>query len=208
MIIVGLTGSIGTGKSTTAQLFAKQGIPVNDADAVVHALYRGEAVAAIEEAFPGTTVDGEVDRGKLSAVLARNPAQFKRLEAIVHPLVRQKEQEFLASARRAGHEIVVLDIPLLFETGGEERVDDVVTVTCEPDLQRERVLARPGMTVEKFDLILSRQTPDADKRARADYVIETDHGVAAAELAVKAVLADLRRRHELPSSNSTGSDDA
>lgn len=192
MIVLGLTGSIGTGKSTTAGLFAAEGIPVNDADQVVHALYRGEAVPLIETAFPGSTRDGVVDRGALSRMLAANPAQFPVLEAIIHPLVRAKERDFLDQARAAGEEIVVLDIPLLFETGGEKRVDHVVTVSCDPAVQRERVLARPGMTEEKFAMILARQMPDAEKRRRADTVIETDHGLEAARAEVQALIARLR----------------
>lgn len=191
MIVLGLTGSIGMGKSTTAKLFADAGVPVNDADQVVHDLYRGEAVAAVEQAFPGSTQDGAVNRQELSRQLALNPAQFRQLEAIVHPLVRQREQAFLDHERRLGTPLVVLDIPLLFETGGEARVDKIVVVSCDPEMQRARVLARPGMTSDKFDLILSRQMPDAQKRRRADYVIDTGRGVEAARQQVLDTIRDL-----------------
>jgi dephospho-CoA kinase len=173
MIILGLTGSIGMGKSTAAQMFADLGVPVNDADAVVHALYRGEAVAPIEAVFPGATVAGVVDRKELSRQLSENPALFKTLEAIVHPLVRKAERAFLARHRAEKSPLVLLDIPLLFETKAENRVDAVVVVTCDPATQKDRVMKRPGMTEEKFALILSRQVPDAEKRAKADYIIDT-----------------------------------
>jgi len=196
MIIVGLTGSIGMGKSTTAALFADEGVPVNDADRVVHELYRSEAVEPVARIFPDTIVDGIVDRAKLSANLAKNPAKFKELEAIVHPLVRNRELTFLEQQRALGHAFVVLDIPLLFETGGEKRVDRIVVVSCEPEMQRARVLARPGMTEEKFQLILSRQVPDAQKRARADYVIDTGHGIDSARAQVKTIVKELREEAE------------
>ncbi|MFN3501368.1 MAG: dephospho-CoA kinase [Allorhizobium sp.] len=196
MIIVGLTGSIGMGKSTTAALFADEGVPVNDADRVVHELYRSEAVAPIAGLFPDAIVEGIVDRAKLSANLAKNPAKFKELEAIVHPLVRDKEHAFLDEQSALGHALVLLDIPLLFETGREKRVDRIVVVSCEPELQRERVLARPGMTEEKFQLILSRQVPDAQKRARADYVIDTGHGIDRARAQVKTIVRELREQAE------------
>jgi dephospho-CoA kinase len=173
MIILGLTGSIGMGKSTAAQMFADLGVPVNDADAVVHALYQGEAVAQIEAVFPGATVAGVVDRKELSRQLSEDPALFKTLEAIVHPLVRKSERAFLARHRAEKSPLVLLDIPLLFETKAENRVDAVVVVTCDAATQRDRVMKRPGMTEEKFALILSRQVPDAEKRARADYIIDT-----------------------------------
>ncbi|AVA19694.1 MULTISPECIES: dephospho-CoA kinase [unclassified Rhizobium] len=194
MIRIGLTGSIGMGKSTSGKLFAEAGIPVNDADAVVHDLYSGEAVPLVEAAFPGTTKDGAVDRQELGRKLASDPSGFKRLEAIVHPLVRQRERTFLKRQRAAGADIVVLDIPLLFETGANERVDKIVVVSCDPQIQRERVLARPGMTEEKFAMILSRQTPDAEKRARADYVIDTGGSIDAAREQIKDIIADLRQR--------------
>lgn len=194
MIVVGLTGSIGMGKSTTAGLFAAEGVPVNDADQVVHDLYRSDAVQPIREVFPDVVVDGIVDRQKLSANLAKNPANFKTLEAIVHPLVRLREKAFLVGQNAAGASVVVLDIPLLFETNASGRVDKIVVVSCPPEIQRERVLARPGMTLEKFELILSRQTPDAEKRARADYVIDTGRGIDKAREQVKTILQDLRKQ--------------
>ncbi|MGY5809373.1 dephospho-CoA kinase [Rhizobium sp. LEGMi198b] len=194
MIRIGLTGSIGMGKSTSGKLFAEAGIPVNDADAVVHDLYSGEAVPLVEAAFPGATKNGTVDRQELGRKLASDPSGFKRLEAIVHPLVRQRERTFLKRQRAAGADIVVLDIPLLFETGANERVDKIVVVSCDPQIQRERVLARPGMTEEKFAMILSRQTPDAEKRARADYVIDTGGSIDAAREQIKDIIADLRQR--------------
>lgn len=191
MIIIGLTGSIGMGKSTTASFFEQAGIPVTSADAIVHDLYRSEAVAPVEQAFPGVVSDGEIDRQKLSSRLMNDPAGFRKLEAIVHPLVRAREQAFVTAAGRNGHKACLLDIPLLYETGGEERVDKIVVVTCDPEIQKQRVLARPGMTEEKFAAILARQMPDAEKRARADYVIDTGLGLEAARQAVKTVLADL-----------------
>ncbi|MGL4198025.1 MAG: dephospho-CoA kinase [Allorhizobium sp.] len=194
MIVVGLTGSIGMGKSTTAGLFAAEGVPVNDADQVVHDLYRSDAVKPVRDVFPDVIVDGIVDRQKLSANLAKNPANFKTLEAIVHPLVRLREKAFLEDQNAAGASVVVLDIPLLFETNASGRVDKIVVVSCPPEIQRERVLTRPGMTLEKFELILSRQTPDAEKRARADYVIDTGRGIDKAREQVKTILQDLRKQ--------------
>ena len=196
MIIVGLTGSIGMGKTTTAALFADEGVPVNDADQVVHDLYRSDAVEPIRAMFPDAIVDGIVDRKKLSENLAKNPAKFVDLEAVVHPLVRAREKAFLDEQRALGKKVVVLDIPLLFETGGDRRVDKIVVVSCEPDVQRQRVLSRPGMTPEKFELILSRQTPDAEKRARADYVIDTGHGIDMARSQVKTLLKELGEQAE------------
>ncbi|MGY5804969.1 dephospho-CoA kinase [Rhizobium sp. LEGMi12c] len=194
MIRIGLTGSIGMGKSTSAKLFAQAGIPVNDSDAIVHDLYSGEAVPLVEAAFPGTTADGKVDRQELSRKLAGDPSGFKRLEAIVHPLVRERERRFLERHRKAGADMVVLDIPLLFETGADKRVDKIAVVSCDPQIQRQRVLARPGMTEEKFNMILSRQTPDAEKRARADYVIDTGGSIEAAGEQVREIIADVRRK--------------
>lgn len=194
MFVVGLTGSIGMGKSTTAGLFAAEGVPVNDADQVVHDLYRSDAVEPIRQAFPTAVVDGVVDRQRLSENLAKNPANFKTLEAIVHPLVRLREKAFLEQQRARGASVVVLDIPLLFETNANNRVDKIIVVSCAPDIQRARVLARPGMTPEKFELILSRQTPDAEKRAKADYVIDTGHGIDKAREQVKTILEDLRKQ--------------
>ena len=196
MIVLGLTGSIGMGKSTTAAMFADLGVPVNDADAVVHALYMSDAVGPIEAAFPGVTEKGAVDRTKLAERLSADPAAFKVLEAIVHPLVRDKERTFLDRHRADGAALVVLDIPLLFETKGEGRVDAVVVVTCDPDIQRERVMKRPGMTAEKFALILSRQVPDAEKRAKADYIIDTGHGLDSARAAVGVIVRTLTSQKE------------
>jgi dephospho-CoA kinase len=189
MFILGLTGSLGMGKSTTARLFAEEGVPVHDADAVVHRLYEGEAVPAIERAFPGTTVDGRVDRNKLSARVLSDAEALRRLEAIVHPLVQQAERSLLAQARARGENVAVLDIPLLFETGGDQRVDAVVVVSAPPEVQRARVLERPGMTVDKLEAMLARQMPDAEKRRRADFVVDTAHGFEAARAQVRAILA-------------------
>lgn len=194
MLRIGLTGSIGMGKSTTAKLFAEAGLPVNDADATVHDLYTGEAVALVGAAFPGTVKNGAVDRQELARQLGLNPAGFRQLEAIVHPLVRQRESAFLEREGRNGASMVLLDIPLLFESGAQDRVDVIVVVSCDPQIQRQRVLARPGMTEDKFNMILSRQTPDAEKRAKADYVIDTGHGIDAARSSVRTILADLRQR--------------
>lgn len=194
MLRIGLTGSIGMGKSTTANVFAEAGIPVNDSDAVVHDLYAGEAAPLVNAAFPGTMKNGAVDRRELGRQLALDPDGFKRLEAIVHPLVRKRETEFLARQRAAGAEMVLLDIPLLFETGAEERVDVVVVVSAGPQIQRQRVLARPGVTEEKFNMILSRQTPDAEKRCRADYLVDSSQSVDSAREQVLDIIADLKRR--------------
>ncbi|CUX30055.1 MULTISPECIES: dephospho-CoA kinase [Agrobacterium] len=191
MIVIGLTGSIGMGKTTTAKLFADEGVPVLDSDEVVHGLYRAEAVPLIEAAFPGTTISGMVDRQKLGDILRQKPANFIRLEEIVHPLVRKRQDGFLAEARKDNRSFALLDIPLLFETGAEGRVDKVVVVSCAPDIQRERVLSRPGMTEEKFDMILARQMPDAEKRRRADFVIDSGNGVEAARDQVKEILQKL-----------------
>ncbi|MBP2509203.1 dephospho-CoA kinase [Agrobacterium tumefaciens] len=191
MIVIGLTGSIGMGKTTTAKLFAGEGVPVLDSDEVVHGLYRTEAAPLIEAAFPGTTVSGVVDRQKLVDVLRKNPANFGRLEEIVHPLVRKRQEAFLAAARKDDRQFALLDIPLLFETGAESRVDKVVVVSCAPEIQRERVLSRPGMTEEKFEMILARQTPDAEKRRRADFIVDSGSGVEAARDQVREILQKL-----------------
>ncbi|NTZ92290.1 dephospho-CoA kinase [Agrobacterium tumefaciens] len=191
MIVIGLTGSIGMGKTTTAKLFAEEGVPVLDSDEVVHALYRGEAVPLIEAAFPGTTISGAVDRQRLAEVLRENPANFSRLEAIVHPLVRQRQEAFLVEASKEARQFALLDIPLLFETGAEKRVDKIVVVSSAPDIQRQRVLSRPGMTQEKFEMILVRQMPDAEKRQRADFVIDSGNGVEAARDQVREILQRL-----------------
>jgi dephospho-CoA kinase len=189
MFILGLTGSIGMGKSTTSGFFREAGVPVHDSDAVVHRLYEGEAVAPVEAAFPGVTVDGRIDRTKLAAKLVGDPDAIKRLEAIVHPLVRSATQRFVDAQNARGARVVVLDIPLLFETGGDARVDAVVVVSAPAAVQRARVLERPGMTAEKFEAILSQQMPDAEKRRRADYVVDTSQGSEAARAQVRAVLA-------------------
>lgn len=189
MIVLGLTGSIGMGKSTTAAMFAARGVPVFDADATVHALYEGPLAAAVEEAFPGSAPGGRVDRAALGRRVVGDEDAIRRLEAIVHPAVRAAEARFLAEARAAGASLAVLDIPLLFETGRDRDVDAVVVVTADPAIQRARVLARPGMTEERFRAILARQTPDEDKRRRADVVIDTGLGLDAAERAVAAVIA-------------------
>ncbi|TRL30862.1 dephospho-CoA kinase [Rhizobium straminoryzae] len=193
MIRIGLTGSIGMGKSTTAGLFAAEGVPVNDADAVVHDLYRGEAVTPVDAAFPGVAREGAIDRAELARQLAQAPERFKELEGIVHPLVRAREDAFLAAQRAAGAAFVLLDIPLLFESGATGRVDVVVVASCDPEIQRQRVLARPGMTEDKFALILSRQMPDAEKRARADFIIDTGHGIEEARRQVREILVNLSR---------------
>jgi dephospho-CoA kinase len=193
MFILGLTGSIGMGKSTTAKFFADEGVPVHDADATVHRLYEREATAAIERAFPGATANGKVDRTKLAARVLGDEAARKRLEAIVHPLVRESEQRFLADARARGEPVVVLDIPLLYETGGEERVDAVAVVTAPPEVQRVRVLARPGMTPERFDALLAAQVPDAEKRRRADFIVDTSGGFDAARAQVHDILASIAK---------------
>jgi len=191
MIKIGLTGSIGMGKSTTSDMFKALGVPVVSADETVHELYSAEAAPLIEAAFPGTAPDGVVDRKVLSEKLMARPDDFKRLEAIIHPLVRAREQSFLQQAAARDEKMVLLDIPLLFETGTTDRVDVIVVVSCAPEIQRQRVLARPGMTAEKFEAILSRQTPDAEKRNRADYVIDTGQGLEAARQQVGDIVAEL-----------------
>ena len=191
MIVLGLTGSIGMGKSTTAKMFAEAGVPVHDSDEAVHRLYAGAAAPLVEAAFPGTTVGGVVDRVKLGARVLGDAEALKRLEAIIHPLVRADADAFLGRHRNAGESIVVLDIPLLFETGGRGRVDKVVVVTASPEVQRERVLARPGMTEEKLAAILAKQVPDAEKRRLADFVIDTGQGLDSARAQVDAIIAEL-----------------
>jgi len=191
MIVIGLTGSIGMGKTTTAKLFAAEGIPVLDSDAVVHDLYSAEAVPMIEATFPGTTISGTVDRLELGNILRENPANFSKLEAIVHPLVRERQEAFLRKAREENQNFAVLDIPLLFETGAETRVDKIVVVSCAPEIQRQRVLSRPGMTEEKFEMILARQMPDNEKRRRADFIIDSGNGVEAARDQVREILQRL-----------------
>ena len=188
MIVLGLTGSIGMGKSTTAGLFAEAGVPVYDADAAVHLLYEGEAVPPIEAAFPGTTANGKVDRNKLSARVVHDPSAMRRLEQIVHPMLGASRQKFLAEAERSGAPVAVVNVPLLFETGGEGRVDAVVVVTTTPEIQRERILARPNMTDEKLEAILARQIPDAEKRRRANFVVDTSHGLDPVRMRIRDIL--------------------
>jgi dephospho-CoA kinase len=190
MIILGLTGSIGMGKSTTAKLFAEAGVPVYDADATVHMIYEGEAVPAIEAAFPGATAGGKVDRARLSEQVVRDPAAIKRLEQIVHPMLRAYHQKFLTDAEQSGAPVAVVDVPLLFETGGQDRVDAVVVVTTTPEMQRERILARDNMTNEKLDAILARQLPDAEKRKRADFVVDTSDGLEPVRARIRDILAE------------------
>ncbi len=194
MIVVGLTGSIGMGKSTTAAMFEDAGVPVHDADETVHRLYSGRAVPLIEKAFPGTVVDGTVDRDRLSAAVLSDSDKLKQLEAIIHPLVRDEEAGFLSTNRDDGQPVVVLDIPLLFETGGAERVDRVVVVSADAAIQRQRVMQRPGMTEEKFAAILARQVPDSEKRKHADYVIDTGLGMESARHSVNRIVEELKKQ--------------
>ena len=191
MRILGLTGSIGMGKSTTAKLFTEAGVPVYDADAAVHKIYEGEAAPAIEAAFPGTTVDGRVDRAKLSAKVVHDQAAIKRLEQIVHPMLGASRKKFLEQAEASGAPVVVMEIPVLYETGGEKRVDAVVVVSTDPATQRERILARGTMTSEALDGILARQLPDAEKRKRADFVVDTSHGLDPVRTAIRDILAEV-----------------
>jgi dephospho-CoA kinase len=188
MIILGLTGSIGMGKSTTAKLFAEAGVPVYDADATVHQLYEGEAAPAIEAAFPGTTANGKVDRQKLSARVVHDPAAMKQLEQIVHPMLGASRQKFFEEAERAGAPVTVVDVPLLYETGGEKRVDAVVVVTTTAENQRARIMARGTMTSEALDSILARQMPDAEKRKRADFVVDTSDGLDPVRAQIRDIL--------------------
>jgi dephospho-CoA kinase len=191
MFVLGLTGSIGMGKSTAAAMFRAEGIAVHDADAVVHALYRGEAAPVIEAAFPGTTRDGVVDRALLGARVLDDLAALARLEAIMHPLVAASRDAFLTEAEKKGARLVVLDVPLLFETGGDRKVDAVVLVTAPEAVQKERVSRRPGMTPERLAIILARQMPDAEKRARAHFIIDTGGEFAATARQVRAILRAL-----------------
>jgi dephospho-CoA kinase len=188
MLVLGLTGSIGMGKSATARFFAEAGVPVHDADATVHRLYEAEAVEPVEAAFPGTTESGRVDRGRLAQRVLNDPAAIRRLEAIVHPLVRDSSTRFLAAAVAQGARVVVLDIPLLFETGGTERVDAIVVVSAPAAVQRARVLGRAGMTAEKLDAILAKQLPDAEKRRRAHFVVDSSRSFDSARAQVRGIL--------------------
>lgn len=194
MLIVGLTGSIGMGKSTVAGMFRRRGIDVFDADAEVHRLYKGEAAPRIEAAFPGTTSDGQVDRARLAAALASDSGRFRTLEEIVHPLVRRAEQRFLDAAHRRGDQVAVLEIPLLLEVGRHLHVDAVVVVSAPAHHQRARVLERPGMTEARLDALLERQLSDAEKRRRADFVVDTGGALAGTEAQVDAILAALKSR--------------
>jgi dephospho-CoA kinase len=195
MVVIGLTGSLGMGKTTTARFFAEAGVPVYGADETVHRLYAGEAAALIEAAFPGTATEHGVDRARLAQAVLGDSAALARLEAIVHPLVRREELRFLEAARKTGARVVVLDIPLLFETGGDRRVDAVVVVSAPAEMQRARVLARPGMTEEKFRALIAKQMPDEEKRRRADFVVDTSQGHDYAAAQVHAIL---RQAESLP----------
>lgn len=201
MIVLGLTGSIGMGKSTTAQMFRDEGVPVHDSDQAVHQLYSGIAAPLIEAAFPGTVMDGVVDRDRLTKAVLGDSVALRRLESIVHPLVRADAAAFLDRHRAAATPIVVLDIPLLFETDGRARVDQVIVVTAPAEVQRQRVLARKGMTEEKFLAILAKQIPDAEKRARADFIIDTGEGLDAARLAVRGVIDHLKGTSQITTAN-------
>jgi dephospho-CoA kinase len=194
MLIIGLTGSIGMGKSAAASRFRANGIAVFDADVAVHDLYSGAAAGPVEASFPGTAVHGKVDRNRLSAALLNEPQKFKLLEQIVHPLVRAAERAFIQEQAAKGAPVAVLEIPLLFEAGGYERVDVIVVVSSSSDVQRARVLARPGMTAEKFDRLLKRQLPDEEKRKRADFIVDTNGSVDACNDQIDAIVKTLRSR--------------
>lgn len=192
--VLGLTGSIGMGKSATADIFRRFGVPVHDADLAVHRLYAGAAASLIEQAFPGSVADGAVDRARLGAMVLDDPTRLETLEAIIHPLVRDAEVAFLSRAQSSGAALAVLDIPLLFETGGQARCDAVLVVTAPDEVQRRRVLARPAMTAAKFEAIRLRQTPDAEKRGQAHFLVETSRGFHSAETQVRSILAALAGR--------------
>jgi dephospho-CoA kinase len=194
MIVLGLTGSIGMGKSTASRMFMEAGVPVHDSDETVHRLYSGKAAPFIERRFPGVTSNGVVDREELAKRVLGDAGALKELEAIIHPLVREDEKLFLEEQRKNGTPLVVLDIPLLFEVGAEGRVDRIAVVGAPAEIQRERVLARPGMTEAKFEAILKKQVPDAEKRRRADYLIDSGRGMEPARLAVEGIIADLTGR--------------
>lgn len=196
--LLGLTGSIGMGKSTTSAMFRAAGVPVHDADQAVHDLYAGAAAPQIEAAFPGTTTKGVVDRARLSAAVLGRPEALAKLEAIVHPLVRAEEQAFLEKARKSGASVAVLDVPLLLETGGEARCDAIVVVTAPAEVQRKRVLSRSGMSEEKLAAILARQMPDAEKRRRAHFLVDTSRGLVAAEHQVRSILNAVAGRFGRP----------
>jgi dephospho-CoA kinase len=194
MLTIGLTGSIGMGKTTTAVIFEKHGVAICDSDRIVHDLYQNDAVPLIGEAFPGTVLDGAISRPALAQYLQHNPQGFKQLEMIIHPLVRQKQEEFLANSLHAGYDFALLDIPLLFEIGAENRVDVTVVVSADALIQKERVMARPGMTKERFEMIIDRQMPDFEKRFKADFVIDSSKTLADVELQVLEILAKLKQR--------------
>jgi dephospho-CoA kinase len=196
--IVCLTGSVGMGKSRTAQFFAELGVPVHDSDAVVHALYEDEAVSAIERAFPGATADGKVDRAKLAKLVLGDDAALARLEAIVHPLVAAARDKFLGDAQARGAPVVVLDIPLLFETTGQRGCDAVVVVSAPAEIQRRRAFERPGMTEEKFSALLAKQTPDAEKRQRADFIVDSSQSFDHARAQVRDILQAVANMRESP----------
>jgi len=194
MLVIGLTGSIGMGKSTAAARFRELGIAVCDADAEVHKLYEGKAVAPIEAAFPGSTANGKVDRQKLGQALIADPSRFARLETIVHPMVKEAERQFLRAEAARGASMAVLEIPLLLEGGGHGRVDVVVVVSAPPEMQRQRVLARPGMSLEKLEQILARQLHDSEKRARADFIVDTGGSIAESAAQVDKIVESLQGR--------------
>lgn len=198
MLRIGLTGSIGTGKSTTAKMFAERGIPIFNADAAVHGLYQGAAAPLIEKAFPGTTKNGVVDRNALSERILDDANALKVLEAIVHPLVREAQDSFANESKIAGDDIAVYEIPLLFETGSPERFDAIVVTTVDPDIQKGRVLERPGMTGEKLKAILKRQLPDHEKRKRADFIVDTSEGFERAREQVDTIIAELKQKIAMP----------
>jgi dephospho-CoA kinase len=194
MLVIGLTGGIGMGKSAAAERFAEHGIPVFNADLCVHRLYEGEAVAAIESAFPGVAKDGRIDRKTLSETIAGSPDRLLRLERIVHPLVVAAELDFLRAAEKDGAPLAVLEIPLLFETGADSRVDVTVVMSAPQDVQRARVLSRPGMTADKLEHLLARQLPDAERVARADYVVDSGLGLADMRIEIDKLVESLKNR--------------
>jgi dephospho-CoA kinase len=189
-----LTGSLGMGKSTAARFFAEEGVPVHDSDATVHALYEGEATALIEAAFPGSTADGKVDRTKLAAMVLNDKAALARLEAIVHPMVTASREKFLAEARKQGPKVVVFDIPLLFETQAERGCDAVVVVSAPAEIQRQRAFERPGMTDDKLAAILAKQMPDAEKRRRADFIVDSSQSFDHTRAQIREILRQVAKR--------------
>lgn len=208
MLVVAMTGSIGMGKSTTLAMFRDEGIPVHSADESVHRLYSGEAVPIIEAAFPGTVENSVVNRDRLSKQVFNNPEALRKLESIVHPLVRNEEITFLKNARKSGAPFAVVDVPLLYETGSEIRFDKVIVVTAPAQIQRDRVMARPGMTDDKFKAIVERQMPDAEKRRRADYVIDTGQGLGPARQSVREIMRTLTASANRLARNPKGDNDA